>query len=92
MLASGGGSNLQALLEHQRNRRALQRLSHDLEVARAFNASVLDNAAEGILVVGDDGLEAFFARRDVAEAAYPVVEVRALHVGHRQISVVIVLL
>ncbi|KAI1695462.1 response regulator receiver domain-containing protein [Ditylenchus destructor] len=42
-----------ALLEHQRNRRALQRLSHDLESARAFNASVLDNAAEGILVVGE---------------------------------------
>ena len=35
---------VQALLEHQRNRRALQRLSHDLESARAFNASVLDNA------------------------------------------------
>ncbi|VVM51465.1 Sensor histidine kinase RcsC [Pseudomonas fluorescens] len=50
---------VQALLEHQRNRRALQRLSHDLEVARAFNASVLDNAAEGILVVGDDGLIRF---------------------------------
>ncbi|WP_300628657.1 EAL domain-containing protein [Pseudomonas sp.] len=44
---------VQALLEHQRNRRALQRLSHDLEAARAFNASVLDNAAEGILVVGE---------------------------------------
>ncbi|NVH59799.1 EAL domain-containing protein [Pseudomonas simiae] len=44
---------VQALLEHQRNRRALQRLSHDLESARAFNASVLDNAAEGILVVGE---------------------------------------
>lgn len=27
---------VQALLEHQRNRRALQRLSHDLEVARAL--------------------------------------------------------
>ena len=47
---------VQALLDHQRNRRALQRLSHDLEVARAFNASVLDNAAEGILVVADNGL------------------------------------
>ncbi len=46
---------VQALLEHQRNRRALQRLSHDLEVARAFNASVLDNAAEGILVVDEGG-------------------------------------
>jgi len=44
---------VQALLEHQRNRRALQRLSHDLESARAFNASVLDNAAEGTLVVGE---------------------------------------
>ncbi|VVP94224.1 Sensor histidine kinase RcsC [Pseudomonas fluorescens] len=50
---------VQALLEHQRNRRALQRLSHDLELARAFNASVLDNAAEGILVVGEDGLIRF---------------------------------
>ncbi|MFJ2283892.1 putative bifunctional diguanylate cyclase/phosphodiesterase [Pseudomonas sp. NPDC087803] len=50
---------VQALLEHQRNRRALQRLSHDLEVARAFNASVLDNAAEGILVLGEDGLIRF---------------------------------
>ena len=44
---------VQALLEHQRNRRALQCLSHDLELARAFNASILDNAAEGILVVGE---------------------------------------
>ncbi|MBS4087870.1 putative bifunctional diguanylate cyclase/phosphodiesterase [Pseudomonas rustica] len=50
---------VQALLEHQRNRRALQRLSHDLEAARAFNASVLDNAAEGILVVGEDGVIRF---------------------------------
>ncbi|MGH8386453.1 MAG: putative bifunctional diguanylate cyclase/phosphodiesterase [Pseudomonas sp.] len=50
---------VQALLEHQRNRRALQRLSHDLEVARAFNASVLDNAAEGILVVSEQGLIRF---------------------------------
>src|SRR5476651_301162 len=44
---------VQALLEHQRNRRSLQQLTHELEVARAFNASVLDNAAEGILVVGE---------------------------------------
>lgn len=46
---------VQALLEQQRNRRALQHLSHDLEVARAFNAAVLDNAAEGILVVDEGG-------------------------------------
>ena len=50
---------VQALLEHQRNRRALQRLSHDLEAARAFNASVLDNAAEGIVVVDEDGMIRF---------------------------------
>jgi len=50
---------VQALLEHQRNRRALQRLSQDLESARAFNASVLDNAAEGILVLAEDGLIRF---------------------------------
>ncbi|PWB29543.1 two-component system response regulator [Pseudomonas sp. SDI] len=46
---------IQALLEQQRNRRALQQLSRDLESARAFNASVLENAAEGILVVAEDG-------------------------------------
>ncbi|WP_097306648.1 putative bifunctional diguanylate cyclase/phosphodiesterase [Pseudomonas chlororaphis] len=50
---------VQALLEQQRNRRALQRLSHDLENARAFNASVLDNAAEGILVVDEGGIVRF---------------------------------
>jgi diguanylate cyclase (GGDEF)-like protein/PAS domain S-box-containing protein len=47
---------VQALLEHQRNRRALQTLTHELEAARAFNASVLSNVAEGILVVGESGL------------------------------------
>jgi diguanylate cyclase (GGDEF)-like protein/PAS domain S-box-containing protein len=46
---------VQALLEHQQNRRALQKLSRELESARAFNASVLANVAEGILVVGEDG-------------------------------------
>lgn len=50
---------VQTLLEQQRNRRALQRLSHELEAARAFNASVLANAAEGILVVGEGGLIEF---------------------------------
>lgn len=50
---------VQALLEQQRNRRSLQRLSRDLETERAFNASVLENAAEGILVVADDGLICF---------------------------------
>ena len=46
---------VQALLEHQNNARALRRLSRDLEIAQAFNASVLENAAEGILVVNEDG-------------------------------------
>ena len=32
---------VQALLEQQSNTRALRRLSHDLEIAQAFNASVL---------------------------------------------------
>lgn len=46
---------VQALLEQQRNRRDLQRLTRDLEAAHAFNQSVLENAAEGILVVAHDG-------------------------------------
>ena len=50
---------VQALLEQQRNRRDLQYLSRDLEAARAFNASVLENAAEGILVINDDGMIRF---------------------------------
>lgn len=40
---------------HQSNARALRRLSRDLEIAQAFNASVLENAARGILVVNEDG-------------------------------------
>ena len=50
---------VQALLEQQQNRRALQRLSRELESARAFNASVLANVAEGILVVSEAGLISF---------------------------------
>lgn len=46
---------IQSLLEHEHNRCELQTLSQQLERARAFNASVLANAAEGILVVGEDG-------------------------------------
>src|SRR5476651_995284 len=46
---------VQVLLEHQRNRRSLQQLTHELESARAFNASVLANVAEGILVVNESG-------------------------------------
>ena len=46
---------IQSLLEHESNRMELQHLSLQLDRARAFNASVLANAAEGILVVGEDG-------------------------------------
>ncbi|WP_341522350.1 EAL domain-containing protein [Pseudomonas sp. G.S.17] len=47
---------VQALLEQQQNSRALQKLSLELEEARAFNASVLDNIDEGILVINEKGL------------------------------------
>jgi diguanylate cyclase (GGDEF)-like protein/PAS domain S-box-containing protein len=50
---------VQALLEQQQNRRALQKISQELEAARAFNASVLDNIDEGILVVDEAGMISF---------------------------------
>lgn len=50
---------VQALLDQQRNRRMLQGLTRELEAARAFNASILDNAAEGILVVDEQGIIRF---------------------------------
>ncbi|MGQ7959475.1 putative bifunctional diguanylate cyclase/phosphodiesterase [Pseudomonas sp. SP16.1] len=46
---------IRSLLQHERNRSELQLLSQQLDRARAFNASVLNNAAEGIMVVGEDG-------------------------------------
>lgn len=46
---------VRALLEHERHRRDLLRLTRQLERERAFNASILDNTAEGILVVGEEG-------------------------------------
>ena len=45
-----------SLLDHERSRRDLQLLTQQLESERAFNASVLENAAEGILVVNDEGM------------------------------------
>ena len=48
-----------ALLEHDHNRRRLLQLSRQLERERAFNASILDNTAEGILVVDSDGFIRF---------------------------------
>lgn len=46
---------IHVLLEHERRRSELLQLTQQLDSARAFNASVLDNAAEGIMVVGEDG-------------------------------------
>lgn len=46
---------INVLLEHERNRHDLQVLSKQLDSARAFNASVLENAAEGIVVVNEEG-------------------------------------
>src|SRR5690606_10594812 len=50
---------INSLLEYERSRHDLQLLTQRLDSARAFNASVLENAAEGILVVGEDGLIRF---------------------------------
>ncbi|WP_339511129.1 putative bifunctional diguanylate cyclase/phosphodiesterase [Pseudomonas sp. RL_15y_Pfl2_60] len=43
------------LLALERQRRELSALTQQLESARAFNASILENAAEGIMVVSDQG-------------------------------------
>lgn len=48
-----------ALLEQERHRYELLHLSQQLDNERAFNASVLDNASEGILVVDQDGVIRF---------------------------------
>ncbi|MES2819901.1 MAG: EAL domain-containing protein [Pseudomonadota bacterium] len=50
---------IDTLLTHERNRHDLQLLNRKLDSARAFNASVLNNAAEGILVVDDTGQISF---------------------------------
>jgi len=50
---------VQALLEQQRDRRMLQQLTRELEQAKAFNASILHHAAEGILVVDQSGAISF---------------------------------
>jgi len=47
---------VQNLLTLETNRRALQKISEQLERERAFNDSILKNAAEGILVVDHQGL------------------------------------
>jgi len=44
------------LLTYENNRRALLRINQQLEHERAFNDSILNHAAEGILVVESDGI------------------------------------
>ncbi|MDP3816410.1 bifunctional diguanylate cyclase/phosphodiesterase [Pseudomonas sp.] len=50
---------IQSLLKLERNRRDLLQLTLQLDSARAFNSSLLENAAEGILVVGEEGRISF---------------------------------
>jgi diguanylate cyclase (GGDEF)-like protein/PAS domain S-box-containing protein len=64
---------IDTLLSHEHNRRDLQLLSQQLDSARAFNASVLSNAAEGILVVGEDGYISF-ANPAIAQMLHTSVE------------------
>jgi CheY-like chemotaxis protein len=44
-----------ALLKRDHYRRSLLQASHQLELERSFSASILNNTAEGILVVGSEG-------------------------------------
>jgi diguanylate cyclase (GGDEF)-like protein len=48
-----------SLLEQERHRHELLQLTQQLDRERAFNASVLDNASEGILVIDKDGFIRF---------------------------------
>ena len=48
-----------SLLEQERHRHELLQLTQQLDRERAFNASVLDNASEGILVIDKDGIIRF---------------------------------
>ncbi|WP_252274424.1 putative bifunctional diguanylate cyclase/phosphodiesterase [Pseudomonas subflava] len=50
---------ISALLEQERHRHELELLTQQLDRERAFNASVLDNASEGILVIDRDGIIRF---------------------------------
>lgn len=70
---------VQALLDQQRNRRMLQRLTRELEAARAFNASVLENAAEGILVVDAQGVISFANPAISRLLAAPVQHFQGVH-------------
>ncbi|MFC3606635.1 putative bifunctional diguanylate cyclase/phosphodiesterase [Stutzerimonas tarimensis] len=64
---------INTLLNLEHNRRNLQLLTQQLDSAQAFNASVLNNAAEGILVVGEDGMISF-ANPAIADMLHSSVE------------------
>ncbi|MEO4046267.1 EAL domain-containing protein [Pseudomonas sp. CAU 1711] len=50
---------INTLLEQERHRHELQLLTRQLDSERAFNASVLENASEGILVIDPQGIIRF---------------------------------
>ncbi|WP_394559457.1 putative bifunctional diguanylate cyclase/phosphodiesterase [Aquipseudomonas alcaligenes] len=61
------------LLEQERHRHELLQLTQQLDRERAFNASVLDNASEGILVIDQDGIIRF-ANPAMAQMLHGAVE------------------
>jgi len=48
-------AGLETPLKRDHYRRSLLQASHQLELERSFSASILNNTAEGILVVGSEG-------------------------------------
>ncbi|WP_459206904.1 putative bifunctional diguanylate cyclase/phosphodiesterase [Pseudomonas sp. MLB6B] len=70
---------VKALLEQQCSRRLLQQLSRELEEARAFNASILRHAAEGILVVEHSGAISFANPAIAALLEQPVDRLQGAH-------------
>ncbi|MDR6357313.1 DNA-binding response OmpR family regulator [Pseudomonas psychrotolerans] len=50
---------VRSLLDHERNRRELLQATQQLELAKSFSDSLLDNAAEGILTVNEQGRVTF---------------------------------
>lgn len=71
---------VQALLEQQRDRRTLQRLTRELEHAKAFNASILQHAAEGILVVDESGTIGFANPAISLLLGVPVEDLQGAHI------------
>jgi diguanylate cyclase (GGDEF)-like protein/PAS domain S-box-containing protein len=65
-----------SLLAHERSRRDLKALTQQLESERAFNASVLENAAEGILVVDERGLISYANAAIAKMLQCPIEEIR----------------